>query len=130
MFQLISVELDSAEKKKHTLIDHLGRHGFAQQELLEHEERLLRAVQRDLVPGAADGDQGQPFVVLHAPAAANLGRHDVPGVPAGLYGKAQGGERAPGRAQRHRSVRVTTVHADEKKKKKKTCVLVSFLYRN
>ena len=39
----------------------------------------------------------------------------VPGVPAGLDRKAQGGKRAPGRGQRHHSVRVTT--ANEKTKK-------------
>ena len=46
----------------------LGRHGFPLQEVLEQDERLLRTVQGNLVPSAADGDEGQAFI-LHAPAS-------------------------------------------------------------
>ena len=49
----------------------------------------------------------------------DLGWDHVPGVPAGLDRKAQGGKRAPGRGQRHHSVRVTTAN---EKRKKHACV--------
>ena len=45
----------------------LGRHGLALQEVLEQDEGLRRAVLGHRMPGAADGDEGQAFV-LHAPA--------------------------------------------------------------
>ena len=45
----------------------LGRHGFPLQEVLEQDEGLRRAVLGHRVPGAADGDEGQAFI-LHAPA--------------------------------------------------------------
>ena len=45
----------------------LGRHGLALQEVLEQDEGLRRAVLGHRMPGAADGDEGQAFI-LHAPA--------------------------------------------------------------
>jgi hypothetical protein len=47
-----------------------------------------------------------------------LGWGHVPGVPASFDRKTQGGERAPGRTQRHYTVRVTT------EKSKNSCILV------
>ena len=46
---------------------HLSRHGFALQEVLEQDQRLLRTVPGNLVPGTADGDEGETFI-LHAPS--------------------------------------------------------------
>ena len=45
----------------------LGRHGLALQEVLEQDEGLRRAVLGHRVPGAADGDEGETFI-LHAPS--------------------------------------------------------------
>jgi hypothetical protein len=122
---------------KSTLIDHLGRHGFAQQELLEHEERLLRAVvQRDLVPGAADGDQAgsalrrtpcssrQPRSPRRCTRGTNWSLREGPG---------QGGERAASAWSRSAAPQCPCHHcaiACRRKEEEKTCVLVSFLYIN
>jgi hypothetical protein len=65
--QILGANYVSAQCVAKVIKTCLGRHGFTLQELLEQEERLLRTVQGNLMPGAADGDVGQAFI-LHAPA--------------------------------------------------------------